>query len=89
MGLHLRSEVRPSGVVVREAGSNTKGLGFDSRVRHGCQTVCPFGHHQGLRPKLVDGDMVLWSFLGRASRPRRSEFSVFFSETREIRAIIP
>ena len=44
MGLHLRSEGRSSGVVVREAGSNTKGLGFDSRVRHGCQTIRPRLH---------------------------------------------
>ena len=32
---------RPSDVVVRRAGCYTKGPGFESRVRHGCQTVRP------------------------------------------------
>ena len=41
---------RPIGVVVRGAGWNTKGPGFESRVRHGCQTVRP-RPHQWLRSK--------------------------------------
>ena len=44
---------RPSYAVIREASCCTKGLGFESRVRHGCQTV-HFRPHQWLRSKLVN-----------------------------------
>ena len=37
---------RPSGVVAWEAGYCTKGSGFESRVRHGCQTVRSWPHQR-------------------------------------------
>ena len=67
---------QPSGVVVRGAGCYTKGPGFESRVRHGCQTVRPRSH-QWLRSKTDRRDLP-GLFLGRASRPSRSEFFVVF-----------
>ena len=71
---------RPSGAVVKGAGRYTKSPGFESRVRHRCQTVRP-SPRQWLHLKTGRWE-VPGSFLGRACRPSRSEFSVVFSETR-------
>ena len=71
---------RPSGAVVRGAGCYTKGLGFESQVKHGCQTVRPWPN-QWLCSK-TGRRGVPRSFLGRACRPSRLEFSMVFSETR-------
>ena len=69
----------PNSVVTREAGCCTKGSGFKSQVRHGCQTVRPW-LHQWLRSK-TGRQEVPGSFLGRACRRSRSELSMVFSET--------
>ena len=71
---------RQSGAVAWEAGCCTKGPGFEFRVRHGYQTVCPLPR-QRLRSKTGRRE-VPSSFLGRACRPSHSEFFVIFSETR-------
>ena len=76
MNYFLSSCGRPSGVVVRKAGCCTKGLWFESRVRHGCQTVRPWPH-QYLHSKTGTRE-VPDPFLGRACRPSRSDFSVVF-----------
>ena len=68
------------GEVFWKAGCYTKGPGFESRVKHGCRAVRPWSH-QWLRSKIGRRE-VPGSFLGRACRPSRSEFSVVFSETR-------
>ena len=69
-------QCRLTGVV----GRGTKGTGFESRVRHGCQTVRS-RPHQWLR-SITGRREVPDSVLGRTCRPSRSEFSVVFSETR-------
>ena len=74
------SHCRPSVAMVKEVGCCTKGPGFESRVRHGYQTVRPWPH-QWLRSKTVRLE-VPGSFVGRACRPSLSEFSVVFSEIR-------
>ena len=68
---------RPSGAVVREAGCCTKDPGFESWVRHGCQTVRP-RRHQWLRSKLVDGRFQVHSSVALVDLG----FYVVFSETR-------
>ena len=77
--LSLSSECRPSCVVVRGAGCYTKSPRFESRVRHGCQTVRP-RPHQWLRRNTSRRE-VPGSFLSRVCRPSRTVFSVLFSET--------
>ena len=74
---------RPNRVVVRGAGCYIKGPGFESRVRHGYQTVRP-RPHQWLSGSALNilRRKVQGSILGRVCRPSRSEFSVFFCETR-------
>ena len=74
---------QPSGIVFRGAGCYTKGPEFESRVRHGCQTIRP-RHPQKLSISAlkVGRREVPGSIFGRACRPIRSEFSVVFSETR-------
>ena len=74
---------RPSGVVADGASCNTKGPGFESRVRHGCQTVCPWPLLRLCGSALKTGRReVPGSIPARACRPNYSEFSVVFSETR-------
>ena len=65
---------------VWEDGCYTESPGFESRVRHARRAVHSWTH-QWLRSK-TDRREVPGSFLGRACRPSRSEFSVVFSETR-------
>ena len=38
----LKINCQPTGLVDRGADCYTKGSGLESRVRHGCKTVCPF-----------------------------------------------
>ena len=72
---------RPSGAVAREAGCFTQGPGFESWVRHGCQTIRPW-NQQWLSGSALETTGGPSSIPGRTCRPSRSEFSVVFSETR-------
>ena len=50
---------RPTGVVDRGADCYTKGTGFESRVRHGYKTVCPFIGGKG--DHLTGDPLIKWS----------------------------
>ena len=70
-----------SGVVVRETGCYTKGLGFESRAWHGCNTVRLWQHQWFCCSSIKTGRREIPSSIpGRTCRPRHSAFSVIFSE---------
>ena len=76
---NLINSYQPSGVVVRGAYCYTKGLGFKSRIRHKCQTVCPRSHHWLSSSVLkICRQEVPCSILGHTCQPSHSKFSLVF-----------